>query len=482
PPAAVRFTPLWKTSRGGGWGRSRGATGGEPWPPLASAASRRVGPCTRSAVQRSCTGGPGAASASVTLGLGVPGNLLWRISGVSWQADSERSGPTPASAVPIITEYRQPGHPKRNREGDSPSPSSARFRATAFPRSAPSRPSRRGGSRLLALRIAARRAVRAAVLMHELRAAVGADADELQPRRMVTVAGGFAVRRARGNHRHRHRLRLAELQALLPGGAHRLRQHIRARELLVRPEILPVQGAAQCQGHGLRDRGHPDHRPAAGAVKCHFFALHPPQLFDDLAGIDPPAQRERGQPADPLGLDIERVHEYLAHTPLVLVDHYVNPAAGRFHTLGAAHGDLGAGARGGHPPLLHNRRRRRGLCGGLLFGDQDTLATGLPVYRDPLGTELPRQQVHALNLLWRRVAREVHGAADGVVNVLLDRRLHLHPHLRLDLVGGDEERRQVVLPLDLKPGHVLPHQRMVDLEGLLRQRLGTPDVGAIEDG
>src|SRR5207249_9174598 len=34
---------------------------------------------------------------------------------------------------------------------------------------------------------------------------------------------------------------------------------------------------------------------------------------------------------------------------------------------------------------------------------------------------------------------------------------------------------------DLKPGHVLPHQRMVDLEGLLRQRLGTPDVGAIED-
>src|SRR5213593_612757 len=50
--------------------------GGEPSPPLASATSRRVGPCTRSVVQRSCTGGPGAAGASVTLGRG---------------ADSERS-------------------------------------------------------------------------------------------------------------------------------------------------------------------------------------------------------------------------------------------------------------------------------------------------------------------------------------------------------------------------------------------------------
>jgi len=58
--------------------------GGEPSPPLASAASRRVGPCTRSVVQRSCTGGPGAASASVT-----PGR---------W-ADSERSGPPPAQAT-----------------------------------------------------------------------------------------------------------------------------------------------------------------------------------------------------------------------------------------------------------------------------------------------------------------------------------------------------------------------------------------------
>src|SRR5947209_10949430 len=70
-------------------------------------------------------------------------------------------------------------------------------RVSAFPRSAPSRLGRRGGSRLLALGIAARRAVRAAVFMHELRAAVGADADELHPRRMVTVAGGFAVRGAR---------------------------------------------------------------------------------------------------------------------------------------------------------------------------------------------------------------------------------------------------------------------------------------------
>src|SRR5437016_8073204 len=59
--------------------------GGEPSPPLASAASRRVGPCTRSVVQRSCTGGPGAASASVTLGR---------------RADSERSGSPPAPVSP----------------------------------------------------------------------------------------------------------------------------------------------------------------------------------------------------------------------------------------------------------------------------------------------------------------------------------------------------------------------------------------------
>src|SRR5438552_15868381 len=49
--------------------------------------------------------GPGAASASVTLGLGVPGNLLRRISGVSRRADSERSGPPPAPAAPVITKY-----------------------------------------------------------------------------------------------------------------------------------------------------------------------------------------------------------------------------------------------------------------------------------------------------------------------------------------------------------------------------------------
>src|SRR5881628_934203 len=87
---------LFGGTRGRGWWRSRGATEGEPLPPLASAASRRVGPCTRSVVQRSCTGGPGAASASVTPGLGVPGNLLRRISGVSRRADSERSGSYPS--------------------------------------------------------------------------------------------------------------------------------------------------------------------------------------------------------------------------------------------------------------------------------------------------------------------------------------------------------------------------------------------------
>src|SRR5438093_11916606 len=82
----------WAHSCGKGWERSRGATGGEPLPPLASAASRRVGPCTRGVVCSwpSCTGRPGAASASVTLGR---------------RADSERSGPPPASAAPVIIKY-----------------------------------------------------------------------------------------------------------------------------------------------------------------------------------------------------------------------------------------------------------------------------------------------------------------------------------------------------------------------------------------
>src|SRR5207249_12147394 len=99
PPAGSHRT---RNNPGWGWWRSRGATGGEPSPPLASAASRRVGPCTRRVVQRSCTGGPGAASASVTLGLGVPGNLLWRISGVSRRADSERSGPSSDQPIPSL--------------------------------------------------------------------------------------------------------------------------------------------------------------------------------------------------------------------------------------------------------------------------------------------------------------------------------------------------------------------------------------------
>src|SRR5207247_833370 len=71
---------------------------------------------------------------------------------------------------------------------------------------------------------------------------------------------------------------------------------------LTRPDVPPIQRAPQPHRHRLRDRRHSPHRPAAGAVKRHFFALPPPQLFDDLAGIDPPAQRERGQPTDPFSL------------------------------------------------------------------------------------------------------------------------------------------------------------------------------------
>src|SRR5439155_15189839 len=78
--------------------------GGEPSPPLASAASRRVGPCTRSVVQRSCTGGPGAASASVTLGR---------------RADSERSGPPPTPSSQFAF-FRRPDSGVSNRVRDDP--------------------------------------------------------------------------------------------------------------------------------------------------------------------------------------------------------------------------------------------------------------------------------------------------------------------------------------------------------------------------
>src|SRR5256886_10960935 len=66
PPARRREISLREKRLGiGAGGGAAERPGGEPSPPLASAASRRVGPCTRSVVQRSCTGGPGAASASV---------------------------------------------------------------------------------------------------------------------------------------------------------------------------------------------------------------------------------------------------------------------------------------------------------------------------------------------------------------------------------------------------------------------------------
>src|SRR5437870_13818413 len=76
----------------GGGGEGSRATGGEPSPSLASAASRRVGPCTRSVVQRSCTGGPGAASASVTLGRGADGEWSGPFSGLPRGVDSEGCG------------------------------------------------------------------------------------------------------------------------------------------------------------------------------------------------------------------------------------------------------------------------------------------------------------------------------------------------------------------------------------------------------
>src|SRR2546430_9380913 len=80
----------------------------------------------------------------------------------------------------VYCHYRQSGPPQKKQGRRFAFPiitALPRSRVPAFPRSAPSRLGRRGGSRLLALGIAARRAVRAAVLMYELRAAVGADTD-----------------------------------------------------------------------------------------------------------------------------------------------------------------------------------------------------------------------------------------------------------------------------------------------------------------
>src|SRR3989442_12764301 len=93
--------------------------------------------------------------------------------------------------------YRQFGPSQKKRGRRSPSPSSPRSRSPRRdaarglrPRSAPINA---WGVLRLALRVATRLAVCASVLVHELRTAVGADPDELQPHRPVTVAGGLAV-------------------------------------------------------------------------------------------------------------------------------------------------------------------------------------------------------------------------------------------------------------------------------------------------
>ena len=67
-------------------------------------------------------------------------------------------------------------------------------------------------------------------------------------------------------------------------------------------------------------------------------------------------------------------------------------------------------------------------------------------------------------------------ARDGGVDVLLDRGLHPHPHLRLDLVGGHEIGGEGVLVGDAEDSHVLLHEGVPDLELPLAERLAPPRV------
>src|SRR5207302_7882168 len=99
----------------------------------------------------------------------------------------------------------------------------------------------------------------------------------------------------------------------------------------------------------------------------------------------------------------------------------------------------------------------------------------------PLAAQLPCQEVDSLDLLRCNALREVDRARDRGVYVPLNRRLHLDSHLRFYPVGCHEVTRQLLHVGDAGGAHVLPDERMKDLELPLAERLRPARVGESVD-
>src|SRR5579885_1888500 len=180
-----------------------------------------------------------------------------------------------------------------------------------------------------ALGVPARPAVTAAVLIDERAAAVRADAGERQER-LLDLSGTGRILPQRLLELDRERGYLPGVTVAVPVAELRLRQPVRHGKRRVRAESEAVQGAADRQRDALRDRGHAHHGAVRRSVDRHFAGLHAPQLLDDIPRVRAGAQRERREPPDRVGLEVERLHKYLAQASRILVDGHVDPAARRF--------------------------------------------------------------------------------------------------------------------------------------------------------
>jgi len=72
-----------------------------------------------------------------------------------------------------------------------------------------------------------------------------------------------------------------------------------------------------------------------------------------------------------------------------------------------------------------------------------TLAAAVPVDGDPLAAELEGEAIRALHVLDRRVAREVDGLRDAVVDVALEGVLHGEVLIDAELGRRDEEAPKI---------------------------------------
>src|SRR5262245_25214098 len=101
--------------------------------------------------------------------------------------------------------------------------------------------------------------------------------------------------------------------------------------------------------------------------------------------------------------------------------------------------------------LDHQRGAALGTAGGggsdgaARAGYEDlAIATAVAVDRDAFATELVGELIGALDVLWRGVAPEVDGLADGGVDVALEGGLHPDVSCDRDFVGGGEHALDVV--------------------------------------